>query len=76
MIILNLKFWKGTEDLIIYKYSNKNYFSNHEWVYQYFYDDFSSGDCKNSYVILFIGKIWESKNYINKAFFNIIKGVN
>jgi hypothetical protein len=30
LITLNLKFWKKTEDLIIYKYSNKNYISNHD----------------------------------------------
>jgi hypothetical protein len=36
------------EDLIIYKYSNKKYISNHDSLYQYFYDDFSFDDYKNA----------------------------
>lgn len=49
------------DDLITYKYSNTTYISNHNLVYQYFYDDFSSDDYKNAYVILFIGKIGDVK---------------
>lgn len=60
------------EDLIIYKYSNKKYISNHDSLYQYFYDDFSFDDYKNAWVILFIGKI---RDYQTKPI-NAVKGVD
>ena len=63
------------DDLITYKYSNTTYISNHNLVYQYFYDDFSSDDYKNAYVILFIGKIGDGKTTAINAFFNVLKGI-
>ena len=63
------------ENLTIYKYSNKERQSNHNLVYQYFYDEFNTSDYDNAYVILFLGKVGDGKSTAINALFNIIKGI-
>ena len=63
------------ENLTIYKYSNKERQSNHNFVYQYFYDEFNTSDYDNAYVILFLGKVGDGKSTAINALFNIIKGI-
>ena len=63
------------EDLITYKYSNKERVSKQKLVYQYFYDDFNPEDYNDAYVILFCGKTGDGKTTAINAFFNIIKGI-
>lgn len=63
------------KDLITYKYSNVPKESDHDLVYQYFYDVYQSTDYFNAYVILFCGKIGDGKITAINAFFNIVKGV-
>ena len=60
------------DDLTIYKYSSKERQSNHELVYQYFYDEFNDNDYDNAYVILFCG---QTEDGAINAFFNTIKGI-
>ena len=66
---------KKREDLITYKYSNVERKSNHDLVYQYFYDRFEPNDFNDAYVILFCGKTGDGKTTAINAIFNIIKGV-
>ena len=63
------------EDLVIYRYSNIERKSDHELVYQYFYDRFDLNDYNFAYVILFVGKTGDGKSTAINAFFNIIKGI-
>ncbi len=63
------------EDLVIYRYSNIERKSDHELVYQYFYDTFDINDYNFAYVILFVGKTGDGKSTAINAFFNIIKGI-
>ena len=63
------------ENLTIYKYSNKERQSNHNFVYQYFYDEFNTSDYDNAYVLLFLGKVGDGKSTAINALFNIIKGI-
>ena len=66
---------KKRKDLTIYKYSNVKRESNHELVYQYFYDSFEASDYEKAYVVLFCGKTGDGKSTALNAFFNIIKGI-
>lgn len=66
---------KKRKDLIIYKYSNVKRESNHELVYQYFFDPFEASDYETAYVVLFCGKTGDGKSTALNAFFNIIKGI-
>ena len=66
---------KEKEDLTIYKYSNLQRVTNHELVYQYFYDKYDVEDYSNAYVVLFCGKTGDGKTTAINAFFNIIKGI-
>ena len=63
------------DNLTKYKYSNKERQSKHEFVYQYFYDEFNINDYDNAYVILFCGILGVGKSMAINAFFNIIKGI-
>ena len=63
------------EDLVIYRYSNIERKSDHELVYQYFYDRFDLNDYNFAYVILFVGKTGDGKSTAINSFFNIIKGI-
>ena len=63
------------EDLVIYRYSKIERKSDHELVYQYFYDRFDLNDYNFAYVILFVGKTGDGKSTAINAFFNIIKGI-
>ena len=63
------------DDLTIYLYSDNERVSNHQLVYQYFYDQFTGTDFDNAYVILFCGKTGDGKTTAINAFFNVIKGV-
>ena len=63
------------DDLTTYLYSDKERVSNHQLVYQYFYDQFTGTDFDNAYVILFCGKTGDGKTTAINAFFNVIKGV-
>ena len=63
------------DDLTIYLYSDRERVSNHQFVYQYFFDQFDAVDFDNAYVVLFCGKIGEGKTTAINAFFNIIKGI-
>ena len=66
----------GKEDnLILYKYSNKERQSNREYVYQYFYDEFNINEYDNAYFLLFCGETGNGKTTAINAFFNIIKGI-
>ena len=62
-------------DLTFYKYSDLESNSNHDLVYQHFYDEFDVHDYQNAYVILFLGKIGDGKSTAINAFFNIVKGI-
>ena len=67
----------GKEDnLILYKYSNKERKSNREYIYQFFYDEFNINDYDNTYVLLFCGEAGNGKTTAINAFFNILKGIN
>ena len=63
------------DNLILYKYSNKERQSNREYVYQYFYDEFNINDYDNAYVLLFCGETGSGKTTAINAFFNILKGI-
>ena len=63
-------------NLVIDKYSNTNPESNHELVYQYYYDKFNTDDYKKAYVILFVGKSGDGKTRTLNSLLNIIKGIN
>ena len=63
-------------NLVIDKYSNTNPESNHELVYQYYYDKFNTDDYKKAYVILFVGKSGDGKTRTLNPLLNIIKGIN
>ena len=63
------------KDLTIYKYSNKERKSNHELVYQYFYDELDAKDLDEAFVVLFCGKTGDGKSTAINAFFNIVKGI-
>ena len=63
------------DNLTKYKYSSKERQSKHEFVYQYFYDEFNINDYDNAYVILFCGILGVGKSMAINAFFNIIKGI-
>ena len=62
--------------LLINKYSNTNPESNHELIYQYYYDKFNSDDYKNAYVIIFVGKNNQGKTKSLSSLLNIIKGIS
>ena len=62
--------------LLINKYSNTNPESNHELIYQYYYDKFNSDDYKNAYVIIFVGKNNQGKTKTLNSLLNIIKGIS
>ncbi len=47
---------KKRKDLTIYKYSNVKRESNHELVYQYFFDSFVGSDYEKAYFDLYFGK--------------------
>ncbi len=63
------------EGLITYKYSNIERKSDHELVYQYFYDKWDAVEMPNAIVILFCGKTGDGKTTAINAFFNIVKGI-
>lgn len=63
------------ENLTTYKYSKTERKSNHELVYQYFYDDFDILEMPKAIVILFCGKTGDGKTTAINAFFNIVKGI-
>ena len=69
------KVLKKREDLTIYLYSDRERVSNHNLVYQYFYDQYNGNDFENAYIVLFCGKTGDGKTTAINAFFNIIKGV-
>ena len=69
------KIIKKRDDLTIYLYSEKERVSNHQLVYQYFFDQFDGADFDNAYVVLFCGKTGDGKTTAINAFFNIIKGI-
>lgn len=69
------KIIKKIENLTLYRYSELQRVSNHQLVYQYFYDRFDGVDFQNAYVILFCGKTGDGKTTAINAFFNIIKGI-
>lgn len=52
-------------DIKVYQYSNNNYKSPCNLIYQYYIDEFE----------LFIGKIGDGKTIAINTFFNIIKGI-
>ena len=64
-----------SENLKLYRYSEKMQESKHERVYEYFYDDFDLNDYKEAYIVLFCGKTGDGKSTAINAFFNIVKGV-
>ena len=66
---------KKKKDFTIYKYSNVKRESNHDLVYQYFFDSFEASDYESAYVVLFCGKTGDGKSTALNAFFNIIKGI-
>ena len=66
---------KKRKDFTIYKYSNVKRESNHDLVYQYFFDSFEASDYESAYVVLFCGKTGDGKSTALNAFFNIIKGI-
>ena len=66
---------KKRNDFTIYKYSNVKRESNHDLVYQYFFDSFEASDYESAYVALFCGKTGDGKSTALNAFFNIIKGI-
>ena len=47
---------KKRNDFTIYKYSNVKRESNHDLVYQYYFDSFEASDYESAYVVLFCGK--------------------
>jgi hypothetical protein len=63
-------------NLLINRYSNANPESNHELIYQYYYDKFNSDDYKKAYVILFVSKNKQGKTQTLNSLLNIIKGIN
>lgn len=63
------------DNLTTYKYSNVERKSDHELVYQYFFDDFDVLDMPKAIVILFCGKTGDGKTTAINAFFNIVKGI-
>ena len=63
------------EGLTLYKYSNVPRKTNHQLVYQYYYDNYDVRDNQDAYVVLFCGKTGDGKTTAINAFFNIIKGV-
>ena len=63
------------DGLTTYKYSKTEKKSDHELVYQYFYDDFNVVDMPKAIVILFCGKTGDGKTTAINAFFNIVKGI-
>ena len=69
------KIIKKRDDLTIYLYSDRERVSNHQLVYQYFFDQFDVGDFDNAYVVLFCGRTGDGKTTAINAFFNIIKGI-
>ena len=71
--IKNNEFYE--DNLKIYSYSEKKGESNHEGVYEYFYDEFDLNDYKDAYIILFFGKTGDGKSTAINALFNIVKGV-
>ena len=68
--LIKIKDW-----LKIYKYSNVERISNHDLIYQYYFDKFDDNEYKNANIILFIGKTGDGKTTAINAFFNIIKGI-
>ena len=66
---------KKKKDFTIYKYSNVKRESNHDLVYQYYFDSFEASDYESAYVVLFCGKTGDGKSTALNAFFNIIKGI-
>lgn len=66
---------KKEEDVTFYRYSNVKAKSNHELVYNYFYDKFESNDYRKAYIVLFVGKTGDGKSTGINAFFNVIKGI-
>jgi hypothetical protein len=66
---------KKRKDFTIYKYSNVKRESNHDLVYQYYFDSFEASDYESAYVVLFCGKTGDGKSTALNAFFNIIKGI-
>ena len=69
------KIIKKRDDLTIYLYSDRERVSNHQLVYQYFFDQFDVADFDNAYVVLFCGRTGDGKTTAINAFFNIIKGI-
>lgn len=65
----------NTKGLSIYLYSNIRRISEHDRVFNYFFDQFDGRDLKDAYVVLFAGKTGDGKTTAINAFFNIIKGV-
>jgi hypothetical protein len=63
-------------NLLINRYSNANPESNHELIYQYYYDKFNSDDYKKAYVILFVSQNEQGKTHTLNSLLNIIKGIN
>jgi hypothetical protein len=63
------------EGLTTYKYSNVERKSDHELVYQYFFDEFDILEVSKAFVILFCGKTGDGKTTAINAFFNIVKGI-
>ena len=58
-----------------YLYSNLKAQTNHDLVFQYFFDRYDPNDFKDAKIILFVGKTGDGKTTAINAFFNIIKGV-
>ena len=63
------------EGLTTYKYSNVERKSDHELVYQYFFDEFDILEVSKAFVILFCGKTGDGKTTAINSFFNIVKGI-
>lgn len=63
------------EGLTTYKYANVERKSDHELVYQYFFDEFDALEMSKAIVILFCGKTGDGKTTAINAFFNIVKGI-
>ena len=71
----NFEIIQTKNDLKIYKYSNIERITNHNLIYQYYYDKFDHNDNKNAKIILFLGKTGDGKTTAINALFNIIKGI-
>ena len=69
------EFIKKEEDVSFYRYSNVKMKSNHELIYQYYFDKFESNYYRKAYIILFVGKTGDGKSTGINAFFNVIKGI-